>query len=241
MTETLLRDALDRLANKGQTIKLWLRDDDAVAPSAALDTLLAMTASHAVPVILAVIPEHSGDALANRLDSAPHAVVAVHGWSHANHAPDGEKKQELGPHRPAEVVLAELKAGLRKLKDLHENRFIPMLVPPWNRIAAGLASRLGEQGFSSLSVFGREQQGSPIRLINTHVDIMDWHGTRGGRPAPLLFAELATAIGRPDPAPITGVLTHHLVHDPAAWDFLQALFAITAGHPGCEWVQPAPI
>ncbi|MGV8938693.1 MAG: polysaccharide deacetylase family protein [Allorhizobium sp.] len=241
MTEITLREALDRLADKGQTIKLWLRDDDAVTPSAALDALLAMTAAHAVPVTLAVIPEHSGDALANRLDSAPHAFVAVHGWSHTNHAPDGEKKQELGPHRPTEVVLAELKAGLCKLKDLHESRFIPTLVPPWNRIAKGLLPRLGEQGFTSLSVFGREQQGSPIRLINTHVDIMDWHGTRGGRPAPVLFAELAAEIVRADPAPIIGVLTHHLVHDAAAWDFLEALFAITSGHPACKWLRPGAI
>ncbi|MCM2475453.1 polysaccharide deacetylase [Rhizobium sp. CG5] len=240
MTELLLRETLGRLADNRQTIKLWLRDDDAVNPSTALDTLLTMTASYAVPVTLAVIPEHTGEALAKRLDTAPDALVAVHGWSHANHAPDGEKKQELGPSRPAELVLAELKAGLRKLKDLHAHRFIPMLVPPWNRIAAGLASRLGEQGFTSLSVFGREQPSSPICLINTHVDIMDWHGTRGGRPAPVLFAELATEIGRVDPAPLTGILTHHLVHDAAAWDFLEALFAITNGHPACEWVRPEP-
>lgn len=241
MSEQLLRETLDRLADQGQKVKLWLRDDDAVMPTAALDALLAMTAAHTIPVTLAVIPEHTGDALARRLDTAPHAFVAVHGWSHANHAPDGEKKQELGPSRPVEIVLAELKSGLQKLKGLHDTRFIPMLVPPWNRIAAELLPPLGQHGFMYLSVFGREQQGSPIRLVNTHVDIMDWHGSRGGRPAPQLFAEFAKEIGRMDRVPITGVLTHHLVHDTAAWKFLAALFTITSGHPACEWVKPDPV
>lgn len=241
MTEMLLRETLDRLAANSKKAKLWLRDDDAVEPSAALDTLLAMTGSNGVPVTLAVIPQHTGEALARRLDDAPHALVAVHGWSHVNHAPDGEKKQELGAHRPAEIVLGELKTGFQRLKSLHEGRFISMLVPPWNRVAAGLLPELGEQGFTSLSVFGPEKSGSPIHLINTHVDIMDWHGTRSGRSAAVLFAELANEIGKADPAPITGVLTHHLVHDDAAWTFLEALFAITRDHPGCEWVVPQPI
>lgn len=241
MTEMLLRETLDRLAANGQKAKLWLRDDDAVEPSAALETLLSMTASSAVPVTLAVIPEDTGKALVTRLDGAPHAFVAVHGWSHVNHALDGEKKQELGAHRPAEIVLAELKAGFQKLQTLHEGRFISMLVPPWNRIAAGLLPELGKQGFTSLSVFGPEKQGSPVHLINSHVDIMDWHGTRGGRPASVLFAELALAIWKADAAPMTGVLTHHLVHDAAAWAFLEALFAITKDHPGCEWVVPQSV
>ena len=240
MSEAHLIKALDRLATAGRTVKLWLRDDDAVSPSTALDTLLAMTAASGVPVTLAVIPQDTGAELANRLDQAPHASVAVHGWSHANHAPGSEKKQELGSHRPTDVVLSDLKAGFDKLQRLHGQRFVPMLVPPWNRIAADLLPRLEAEGFALLSVFGRERPGSPIPLVNTHVDIMDWHGTRGGRPMPVLFQELADQIESTDPAPIIGVLTHHLVHDAAAWEFLDRLFAIAAAHPACQWVQPRP-
>jgi hypothetical protein len=238
MTEMLLRQTLDELAADGRTVKLWLRDDDAVLPSQPLETLLSMTGSNGVPVTLAVIPHETGESLAARLESTPNAFVAVHGWSHVNHALAGEKKQELDGHRAAEIVLGELKAGFEKLQALHKGRFIPMLVPPWNRIAAGLLPELGKQGFSSLSVFGPEKQGSPIPLINSHVDIMDWHGSRGGRPAPVLFAELAIEIKRENPAPMIGVLTHHLVHDAAACAFLEALFALTKDHPGCEWVVP---
>ena len=73
----------------------WLRDDDAVEPTVALDRLLGLTGEFAVPVTLAVIPAFTGEALARRLEAAPHAAVAVHGWSHKNHAPAGQKNRSL--------------------------------------------------------------------------------------------------------------------------------------------------
>src|SRR6185369_1020035 len=86
---------LARWQDAGRVADFWLRDDDAVEPSAALDRLLAMAAHGAVPVTLAVIPAHSGRALAERIAAENGLGVAVHGWSHENHAPAVEKKQEL--------------------------------------------------------------------------------------------------------------------------------------------------
>lgn len=238
MSEALLRKTIDEAAEQGRQVRLWLRDDDAVEPTEPLERLLELTSSHAIPVTLAVIPKATGDALVRRLDGAPLTSVVLHGWSHQNYASTGEKKQELGLHRPSSVVLAELKEGLDKLSALHSQRFVPMLVPPWNRLAPALWSELPALGLKLLSVFGKECDSSPIPLMNTHVDIMDWHGTGGGRPASDLFGELAGWIARTDTPPAIGILTHHLVHDAAAWEFLEALFAITAAHPACEWVRP---
>lgn len=238
MSDALLRNAIDTVAAQGRKVRLWLRDDDAVEPTEALDRLLELTHEHMVPVTLAVIPKDTGTPLIRRLDKAPHSSVALHGWSHHNYASAAEKKQELGLQRTAPVVLAELKEGFDKLAALYSARFIPMLVPPWNRIAPALLPELPSLGLKLLSVFGKEQPTSPIPLVNTHVDIMDWHGTGGGRPADALFAELAGWIGREDAPPMIGILTHHLVHDAAAWAFLKALLAITATHPACEWVSP---
>lgn len=242
MTQTLRR-MLDSLAAEGRQAVLWWRDDDAVQPTADLDRLLATSARFQVPVTLAVIPEPTGPALAGHLAQSPLANVAVHGWTHRNHAPPGEKKQELGRHRPQVQVLAELSAGLARLHALHGQRLAPVLVPPWNRVAPGLLPGLARCGFQALSVFGPPRQG-PIRCINTHVDLMDWHGTRGGRPTDDLFNDLATAIAgslhaageetgaAADPV---GILSHHLVHDAQAWRFLEALFDLTCDHPGCLW------
>ncbi|OWO95526.1 polysaccharide deacetylase [Rhizobium esperanzae] len=232
-----LRRELDRWRAAGRVARLWLRDDDAVEPTPDLKQLLALTDGNGIPLTLAVIPALTGEALAARLAAEAGVAVAVHGWSHSNHAGQERKKQELGGERPAEVVLGELRAGWQRLKRLHPARFVPVLVPPWNRIDATLIPALPELGFAALSVYGRAREGGPIPLLNTHIDIIDWHGTRGGRSAEELVAELVAELrdrfaGNDEPI---GVLTHHLVHDHAAWDFLSALFAATADHPAVAW------
>ena len=40
---------------------------------------------------------------------------------------------------------------------------------------------------------------------------------------------------------VMGLLTHHLVHDEAAWIFLDAFFAATARHPACRWATLADL
>lgn len=241
MTWEPLRHELDRWQAAGRVARFWLRDDDAVEPTPALERLLALTDENEVPLTLAVIPGLTGAALAARLAKEADVTVAVHGWSHRNHAgPDG-KKQELGGERPAEAVLGELREGLLLLERLHPARFLPLLVPPWNRIYAALIPALPALGFAALSVYGRAKQGGPVPLLNTHVDIIDWQGTRGGRSEAELVAELVTELadrfaGSDEPI---GVLTHHLVHDAAAWDFLSALFAETGRHPAIRWSQAA--
>ncbi|MBL0373651.1 polysaccharide deacetylase family protein [Rhizobium sp. KVB221] len=228
---------LDRWRAGGKIARFWLRDDDAVEPTAALSRLLECAGRHAVPVTLAVIPVHTGQALAGYLDKMPLANVAVHGWSHTNHAATNEKKQELGAHRPLEVVVAEIEAGFERLRNLHQGRFAAVLVPPWNRIAPSIAAQLPGLGFEALSVFGPEKPAS-IRLINTHVDLIDWHGTRGARPREALVTDIVKRLREMfDNGGSMGFLTHHLVHDEQAWHFIDSLLQVTAGHAACAWTS----
>ncbi len=232
-----LIDGLHDAAVSGHPVSFWLRDDDAVDPSEPLDRLLALTKKYSVPVTLAVIPENTGSDLVDRLESTRNVSVAVHGWSHSNHASAAEKKQELGNHRPLIDILAELDRGFGKLSQLHHTRFVPLLVPPWNRISPEIVNKLEETGFRGLSTFGDEKSTGIQSIIirNTHVDIIDWRGTRGGRPAVDLVAEIVAHVkqGRTS----IGILSHHLVHDEAAWCFLQQLFATTSEHPGARWLS----
>jgi hypothetical protein len=236
---TPLTDELDRWQQTGKTAPFWLRDDDAVEPTEALARLLALTEQYEISATLAVIPAHTGQPLADFIAGRPSLDVAVHGWAHGNHAGPDEKKQELGPQRPADTVLRELKAGIEKLQMLYGARLTPMLVPPWNRIAASLIPALAGLGFQALSVYGPEKPG-PLPLINTHVDLMDWHGTRGGRETPALVADIVKRLRQMfETGGTMGFLTHHLVHDAAAWNFLDGLFAVTTRHPACYWVRSA--
>jgi peptidoglycan/xylan/chitin deacetylase (PgdA/CDA1 family) len=232
MFDTLWRDRLDQLAAEGRTLTLWLRDDDAVDVTPALDRLLTLCERHSVPPTLAVIPEKTGFPLVEYLARFPTVEVAVHGWSHHSYSKPPAKKQELGNDRPLPVILNEIQAGLGKLQALHGQRFIPMMVPPWNRISSEIAEQLPKLGYRSLSVFGRETS-SPLPLLNTHVDIMNWRGVRGGKDAETLYEELLGYVDQPVPA--LGLLTHHLVHDEAAWNFLENFLRMTAQHKACQW------
>lgn len=233
--DTDIAAVLDRFSEAGRVARFWLRDDDAIEPTPALDRLLAITKAHGVPVALAVIPEPTGEALAARLCMAPHISVAVHGWRHANHATTPSKKRELGADRPAGVVLAELAAGFAKLAGLHGDRFQPVLVPPWNRIDPGVLPGLPDLGFRAFSVYGPETP-AVLPMINTHVDVMDWHGTRGCRDHDDLRREIVARLGTCFQTGDTlGLLTHHLVHDAAVWAFLEDLLETTLKHPACRW------
>ncbi|PYE26535.1 polysaccharide deacetylase [Rhizobium sp. PP-CC-3A-592] len=238
---TDITTVLDRFREAGQVARFWLRDDDASEPTPALDRLLELTEAHDVPLTLAVIPQPTGEALAERLARARHVSVTVHGWRHADHAAETSKKRELGADRPVDVILGELSAGFTKLAALHGDRFQPVLVPPWNRIDPGLLPRLSGLGFRALSVYGPEKPAA-LPMINTHVDVMDWHGTRGCRDRDALrreiVARLTVCLER---GGSIGLLTHHLVHDEAVWAFLGDLFDAAAAHPACRWVGLAEL
>jgi hypothetical protein len=237
---SLLNKELVLWANAGHKPRLWLRDDDAVSPSAALDRLLVQCERYEVPIVLAVIPEPTGQELAQRLKDIDFTRIAVHGWRHANHALPSEKKQELGAHRPMPEILSELSRGFAKLSELHRGQFLPMLVPPWNRIDAGLLPHLPDIGFRLVSSFAenlaKQSSGYP-RVINTHLDIMDW-ATRRGRDHAELTANFAAELRKSRESGFypVGILTHHAVHDEQAWDFLAQLLEMTALGNSCEWL-----
>lgn len=238
-----VRDELARWRDVGLTADLWLRDDDTTEPSPRLDSLIALTAEFGIPVTLAIIPKRAGPALAERLARETHLYPAIHGWSHANHAPPGQKKQELGPHRPRADVLNDLAAGFARLSELHGERLVPMLVPPWNRIDPDLLDDLPALGFRGLSAFGNKFHSRPgLVVVNTHVDIIDSHAGNACREpawlAKTLAEELAAARaagGRP-----IGILSHHMVSDDEAFRFLRDLF--TVAPPGrVRWRAPSDL
>lgn len=219
---------LDRWCDGGLTPKIWLRDDDASAPSAALDRLLACVCGRSAPLLIAVIPEPCDAALADRLANEPLAAPAVHGFAHANHAASGGKNTELTEHPPTrtvDTVLAELRVGQGKLRSLFGETLSGILVPPWNRMSPAVAARLGESGFSAVSTFGWKDAATTLPHLDTHVDLIDWRGGRIGRDLETVaatFAENLAEARRRGGAPV-GLLTHHLAHDETAWIVLETL------------------
>jgi hypothetical protein len=125
------------------------------------------------------------------------------------------------------VLAHDAAAGLEAARRALGARLLPVLVPPWNRIAPGLPGLLPALGFRGLSVFGPRPAplAAPgLALVNAHVDPVDWRGGRGLADPNALIARAAEAIVRAAPIgePV-GLLTHHLVHDEAVWAFAEAL------------------
>ena len=241
-----LTNELDAWQAEGRTASLWWRDDDAAAPTPALDRLAGLAREHGVMVGLAVIPAHAEPLLAPWFESAC-AEVLQHGWAHRNHAAEGQKKSELGDGRESEAVMGELAKGFGKLRALAGERFRPVLVPPWNRISADLFPTLPHAGFRGLSTFGPRRAAYPVPGLmqtNCHVDVVDWRrGRRFVGPERALAAVVghlaARRRGSVDAAEPTGLLTHHAVHDESAWDFCARVFDCTRRHPAARWLEPS--
>lgn len=222
----------------GRTAELWWRDDDAADAGPELDRLLALHREAAVPLALAVVPAHATEALAGRLAIEPGVDLLQHGYAHVNHATPGEgKKIELGPHRPAMIVLGELGTGWLALERLFGKRPLAVMVPPWNRIAPALVPTLPEIGFTGLSTFGARVRAQPVRglrQINTHVDLVDWKSGGGftGEEACLAILVASLACSRRESGEPVGILSHHLAMDDRAWDFLRLLWERTRAMSG---------
>ena len=237
---TLFR-VLDAYGTAGRMAELWWRDDDATQPTKALDRLRAISEATGIVPLIAVIPARATRALGALTD----LVVCQHGWNHDNHAPLVAPKAELGAHRPPAMVLGELARGWLRLRALYAAA-LPVLVPPHNRIAPEIAVELPRAGYRGLSTFGaRKAVPAGLVQINAHCDIMDWNTRAFAGEGPALGALVghlrAKLDGAADPAEPTGLLTHHLAHDEAAWTFTQAALRRIAAHRAARWRAPEDV
>jgi len=76
--------------------------------------------------------------------------------------------------------------------------------------------------------------------------VIDWKGSRGfvGETAALALLVghfRARRLGNVDPDEPTGLLTHHLVHDPATWRFLEKLRDFLNKQPAARLLDPGAV
>ena len=241
MSWSALDAELARWRDAGRVADFWWRDDDAVAPSVPLARLLKLSQQSGVPLALAVVPLMA----VPELFSGLRASVLMHGTDHRNRARPGEKKTEFAADEAADAAIERLAVARNRLAELGGTAFLPVLAPPWNRFKRSLAARLPEAGLRGVSGYGPRDAGhvaTGVDQTNTHVDIVDWRGTRGfvGEEVALHAALkhlAARRSGSADPAEPTGWLTHHAVHDAAAWRFLDELFERTRKYD-VRWIDP---
>ncbi|UPG74161.1 hypothetical protein MVG78_08585 [Roseomonas gilardii subsp. gilardii] len=232
-----LRWELSRWQALGHRPRLWLRDDDARQPGAALDRLLALCAVHGVPCAIAAIPDGPLGTLARRLRAEAGVTALQHGADHRNRRAAGEPSGEFAPDNTAATIRPLLAAGTARFRDAFPAA-PPAFVPPWNALHPALPALLREQGFTSLSAHGGPpaiEQG--LRRLDVHLDLLRWKGGPRARPRAVLARQLRQALRARRRAgrfrqPI-GVLTHHLVQDEESWTHLDWLLRL----PGLQWLS----
>ena len=228
---------LDEWARLGRIATLWWRDDDAVSMTPSLERALALSRKYQAPLHLSVIPARmSADFGRDLTDDAPVSVLQ-HGYAHA--------EGELYGDRPPEVVQEELSDGRQRIQAAFGNRFLPVLVPPWNLIRDEFVPVARHAGLRAISADGPRAARfvDGVEIINTHSGPLAWANGIGR------FAGTSEAINRilehlrarrdgpADPDEATGFCTHHLIIETDTWDFLDRLLAETTAHRAARWVR----
>ncbi|WP_099903371.1 glycosyltransferase, partial [Methylobacterium frigidaeris] len=224
---TPLTDALARAADEGRTVTLWWRDDDATAHTPALDRLLALAARTGWPVALAAVPARAEPSLTARIADEPGIDLLVHGLAHANHAPADARKAEFGSHRPLAALRADAVEALALSHARLGHRLLPVLVPPWNRIAPDLPEHLPALHYRGLSAAHPLPPVPGLAQAHAAIDPIAWRSGGGLADPEGIVARAARAVAEGGPV---GLLTHHLVQDGTTWDFCERLLDCLASH-----------
>ncbi len=231
----------------GKIVEFWWRDDDASRGTAALKRLLKLAGDSGAPLALAVIPQAADPEAFDPLFD--NVMVLQHGVDHVNRAAPGQKKTEFPESDSVALTMKRLLTGRLQLQRMFGHQALPVLVPPWNRFPNQWTSRLAAHGYSGLSKFALRANAQPapgLIQVNAHVDIIEWRHGRGfvGEQQALALACEQLQLRRRGAAEATepvGWLTHHALHDEAAWRFLADLFERTRKLAGLHWLHPDQI
>ena len=241
---TLQRE-LDRWHKLGKTATFWWRDDDAVEETPQLQALDALSREMKVPVAVAVIPARLQSSLPRFLQQRVNFIVMQHGYSHNSYAVKTAKKIELGGERSTDEIETELTNGRLQLSAAFGEQFMPVLVPPWNRIECRTYSALVNAGFSGVSTMWARHSAYPLKgllQVNTHLDPINWRHDRGfiGETRAIEQIHRHLTARRHEGGDISepgGILTHHLVQNDEVWEFCRTLFEILNQHPATKWLN----
>ncbi len=248
-TWLILQQELDLWADSGKTATFWWRDDDAVEETPQLHLLDALSRDMNVPVSLAVIPARLHDSLPRFLRSQDNLIVIQHGYAHCSYALKGMKKIELGSNRSDDEIQNDLVTGRLQLDTAFGEQFIPVLVPPWNRIERRVYPVLIDAEFSGVSSMWARETAYPVKgllQVNAHLDPVDWRPSRRFIGETIAIEHIhrhlsSRRLAGGDIAEATGILTHHLIQNDEVWAFCRTLFETLNRHPAAQWLNAREI
>ena len=232
--EEEVRNELATWAGEGMTAGFWWRDDDAVSDTPQLRRLIEVAWTTRMVPALAVVPERADDSLV-RLVSTAECCVWQHGWGHHFHA-----SGEFGDGRALDAMTHDALIGQRALDRLFgPSGWQRVFVPPNHAISMAFKALIPSLGYLGVSAGVPVTPGlDHVVEVNAEVDVMNWPEGRilaASAVCEMLVEQLKSrrlgevSIGRP-----IGILTHHLVFDDDAWDFMARLFELLRSHRAVE-------
>ncbi|WP_068087614.1 DUF2334 domain-containing protein [Polycladidibacter stylochi] len=257
MTQIQFKDflyaELDWFKARGRCISFWWRDDDCIRVTTALRRLLHIQERHSTPLALAVVPyafhQETIEQQSKLIDCLrQHKGVNVfgHGFSHRPTVMEQTSLTQI--NRLGRVVepvkaefgsLCELATGLQMIAQGFEimrgsfnGLFMPVFVPPWNRLDPKFWRSMSKCGYKALSSYAFTKKFSPEQ-VQTHLDIIHWRGDKEFCGYDALIHQLGLQFARRragSDEPI-GILSHHLVQDDRGFEFLD--FFIECCHHHC--------
>lgn len=230
--------AIDNWKLAGLRPKVFLRDDDAVKDSPSLQRLFKLGEKHSIPILLSAIPALCEPSFGPAVRKAAHVTVAVHGYTHRNHAPPGRPHCELCPDRPIPTIIDELRSGRDRLLDICDGRISELLVPPWNLIGDQVAEASLELGFRGISAHGWGRMTEELPRINTHVDPINWSKGRTFLTLDEVFQQIAHQLDMAKRLGFSfiGIVSHHQEYTDESWDTFESLLR-TMSEQDIEWVE----
>jgi hypothetical protein len=241
-----VRAELDIWAAKSHVAQFWWRDDDAEDASDQLRAMLNVAQAFDVVIGVSAIPSKVSRRLISALVRESAAQILVHGFAHQNHAPKGQAKREFGGARRIDDIVADLASGLAMARDAFGPKALPVLVPPWNRIAPTALVQLPQLGYRGISTWKPRLRPFPVRgllQVNTHLDLIDWRRGRVVKDERLIAGLLLRKLRwrrarRARASEPLGLLTHHAYWTPAKERIVVRLLELTREHPAVRWHAP---
>lgn len=225
---------------KDGSAHFWWRDDDAFQYTPELGELLELRKELDLPLAVSVIPFQAEESLVSPLDQ-PGIWVLQHGGDHRNHSPAKRPAGEFVEGRSPAEVQAQLERGRERLETMFGERFLPVLVPPFGRLAKELLPSVHASGLRRVSL-GVGPRPGLWQTWEVHLDVVDWTAMSAVSVSKLVRrCVVALRLRRLGvirrEAPI-GVLTHHGSHSREAWALTRELLTRLAESPAVSFRSP---
>lgn len=243
-----LNDELDQWGSAEQPATFWWRDDDAGPDDGLLDGFLAQRQALDIPLALATVPEWLEEEAGAALLADSGACVLQHGVSHTDRTHGDRRKMELCDEALPTGLADAIAQGKERLETVFGSQFLPVMVPPWNRIDPGVEAALMAAGFKGLSSLGPRKAATQPGLCraNVHIDLINWKAQRAfAGESHCLSAAISHLVarrrGEVDADEPTGMMTHHRVHDAQTRSFVDRFVAFVRDHPRAQWLDASDV